>query len=73
MKNEYVFTFGYGQRADSGEPLFWSYVTVASDSPEAARKAMFKKYGSKWAHQYNSKEDAEVDRWKLHELDRFEA
>jgi hypothetical protein len=62
MLHEYCFTFGFGQEHEGG------YHIVKADNAMEARKEMCRKFGRKWAMMYNSKEDAGVDEYGLHEV-----
>lgn len=58
-----VFTFGMGH------PLFKNhYIVIRADTKEECRNIMQSTFGSKWAFQYDTKEDAGVDRWDMKEV-----
>ena len=54
MKEEWIFTFGYGQ------PLEGKCVRIAGTYGEARQK-MIKMFGTQWAFQYSAQE---WDKWK---------
>lgn len=48
------FTFGYGQKHPvTGAPLDDRYVAIEAKDKEAARTEMFRRFGSRWAFQYD--------------------
>ncbi len=62
----YVFTFGYGHYCPlSGSPLANHYTLIEGETYEEARAKMVQHYGQKWAFQYDSPEQAGVERWGL--------
>lgn len=54
-KENWIFTFGYGQQHEG------KYVRVTGTRSEA-REKMFNKYGPEWAFQYSEEEWAEWER-----------
>ena len=61
----YIFTFGQNHAYKDG------YVTINANSPELARAEMFKRYGQKWSMQYLSKEQAEVEKFHLYQVEEI--
>jgi len=59
-----VFTFGTDHVTDTGMSLF-GYYTVIDGDYEQARKQMFEARGPKWAFQYETEEEAGVERFNL--------
>lgn len=45
------------------------YVEIEAESTGAAREEMFRRYGTKWAFQYNSAEEAGVKMFNLRKVD----
>ena len=58
----YYFTFGCGQPHEN------CYHVIETESSGEARKLMFERFGHKWAMQYNSAEEAGVDKFNLHKI-----
>ncbi len=56
------FTFGYGHPHEN------CYHVIESETKEGCRKLMFERYSNKWARQYDSAEEAGVERFKLQEV-----
>jgi len=54
-----IFTFGYGQLHQGG------YTVIEAETRNECRKEMHHRYGRKWAFQYDSEEDAGVERFGL--------
>ncbi|HMJ16591.1 MAG TPA: hypothetical protein VK524_34490 [Polyangiaceae bacterium] len=52
-----IFTFGFGHECLCGRSLRWCFTEIDGDW-ETAREHMFKAWGAKWAHQYESEEEA---------------
>ena len=61
MKKWY-FTFGFGQ------PHEGCYHIIKTNNSEDARDEMFKRFGTKWAMQYDSAEEAGVEEFHLREI-----
>lgn len=61
MKKWY-FTFGFGQLHEGG------YHVIETKNSEDARDEMFKRFGTKWSMQYDSAEEAGVERFNLREI-----
>ena len=62
MKEEYIFTFGSGQEHANG------FVSIKAENPGDARTEMIRRFGLKWAFQYdppNAREKAGVERHRL--------
>lgn len=59
---EYIFTFGHGQEH------FGRFVAIKALSSGDARAEMFRRFDEKWSMQYESREEAGVERWKLREI-----
>ncbi len=59
---KFWFTFGCGQPHEN------CYHVIVAENSEEARKNMFQQFGTRWAMQYDSAEDAGVDRFGLHEI-----
>lgn len=59
---DYIFTFGYGTN------LAGCFVRIPAESSEEARTKMFDHYGPRWAFQYDSEEQAGVQRYNLTEV-----
>ncbi len=79
-EQEWVFTFGAGQRGYSashtlklapdepdGFPLDYRYVVIRG-THSSARAEMMRIFGRVWSFQYDSREDAGVDEHELVEL-----
>lgn len=62
QRTEYIFTFGCGQLHENG------YHAIKAESRSVARKIMIGRFGIKWSMQYDSREQAGVDRWQLKEI-----
>lgn len=54
------FTFGCGHEHEGG------YVIIQGKSIQHCREVMFREYGDKWFTNYDSAEDAGVDRYNLY-------
>ncbi len=79
VEQEWIFTFGHGQRAHShgsrvghdleaeGFPLHNRYVRIAG-TYEAARAEMVRMFGPVWSMQYQSEAEAGVEEYRLTEL-----
>jgi hypothetical protein len=68
---EYVFTFGYGQlHPETGLGLEHRFVAIRAESAEEARVRMVRYFGQRWGFQYQSREEAGVERHGLRELVR---
>ena len=61
MKTWY-FTFGFGQPHEN------CYHAIEANSSDEARKKMFERFGAKWSMQYDSAEQAGVERFNLQEI-----
>ena len=59
---KFYFTVGFGQPREGGY-----HVIEAEDSGEA-RKQMFRNFGDKWSMQYDSAEEAGVEKFNLREI-----
>jgi hypothetical protein len=75
MTQEWIFTFGSGQRlVPPGYPdveglsLQDRYVRIAGDTWDYARDEMERRFGRQWAFQYHTEEEAGVQRFGLREL-----
>lgn len=62
-EKNYVFTFGANQK-NAGK-----YVVIRATDFHAARRKMIKRFGTQWAGQYESKEDAGAEQFGLEELE----
>lgn len=60
--NEYIFTFGFNQKHEG------RYHVVRANSRDEARDIMVMRFGTEWSMQYDSREDAGVERWGLKEI-----
>ena len=56
------FTFGCGQPHEN------CYHVIEAENSNEARKKMFERFGTKWAMQYDSAEDAGVEEFNLTEI-----
>lgn len=61
--HEYIFTFGFGQGHDN------CFVAIKAIDYGAARGCMVEHFRQRWGFQYNSREEAGVDRFYLSEID----
>lgn len=61
-----IFTFGSGHRSRAGTPLGHCYVVITATDKALARQIMEAHHGATWAFQYNSEDEAGVERWGLH-------
>lgn len=59
---KWYFTFG------SGQPHEGCYYVIEAENPELARWKMFERFGTKWAIQYDSAEEAGVEEFNLREI-----
>lgn len=59
QKTKQIFTFGSGQKYDGG------YCVIYGKTKEECREKMFKNYDQKWSMQYNTEEEAGVERFNL--------
>ncbi len=59
---KFWFTFGFGHEQENG------YHVIEANSYAKARHEMIRRFGTKWAFQYDSAEAAGVDRFNLHEV-----
>ena len=65
----WLFTFGFGHTHPvTGAPLANMFVRIAASDSEAAREEMVRRYGRRWAFQYENEERAGVRRFGLREL-----
>jgi hypothetical protein len=66
---EWIFTFGWDHRhPETGERMFNRFVRIAAQDPDAAREEMVRRFALKWSHQYDSADEAGVDRFGLVEF-----
>jgi len=66
---EWIFTFGFDHvNPLTGKSLANHFCRIYADSATAAREEMVRRWGRKWAFQYNSEEEAGVERWNLREV-----
>lgn len=66
---DWIFTFGYGHTDPrSGTSLAECYCVIHGTFREA-RREMVEMFGVKWAHQYESRDAAGVDRFGLRPID----
>lgn len=69
MLPEHIFTFGSQHvHPDTGASLGTRYVVIRAAAPEEARAIMVLYFGTKWSHQYASREEAEVQKYECIEL-----
>jgi len=61
---KWYFTFGFGQGHDNG------YHIVESETEEEARDIMTDRFGLKWGMQYRSPEEAGIEKFNLHLVER---
>jgi len=62
----FIFTFGFDHEDPvTGERLAHHYVEIRAPTEQAARNAMFTRFGNRWSMEYLSKEAAGVDRFNL--------
>lgn len=59
---KFYFTFGFGQPHEN------CYHVIEAEDSDEARKVMFRKFGDKWAMQYDSAEEAGVKVYGLREI-----
>lgn len=59
---KFYFTFGFGHLHENG------YHVIEAEDSEAARKEMFHRFGEKWSMQYDSAEEAGVERFNLRQV-----
>lgn len=59
---KYYFTFGFGQVHAN------CYTVIEAENSEEARREMTIRWGRKWSMQYNSAEEAGVERFNLKEI-----
>lgn len=57
-----VFTFGCGQ------PNAGKYHVIEAESKEECTRLMYLRFDQKWSMQYNSEEEAGVERWGLEQI-----
>jgi hypothetical protein len=60
-----IFTFGHGHECVCGRSLLNCYVKLEDSPAETARERMFRIWGPRWSHAYDSEDDAGVGRWSL--------
>lgn len=60
--NEYIFTFGFGQQHEN------CYTVIKANTSNEAREEMHRRYGEKWSMQYDSRDEAGVEKWGLREI-----
>jgi len=69
MNPEWIFTFGFGHvHPLTGESLANRFVRIRAVNAEEARHEMVRRWGLKWAFQYDSEDKAGVARWNLKEV-----
>lgn len=69
---DWVFTFGAGHvHPITGAPLDNRFVRIRG-THDSAREEMFARFGPKWAHNYESEDEAGVERFALVELEQTE-
>lgn len=61
--NEFIFTFGFGQKHENG------FHAIRAENWGEARRIMFDRFGAKWSMQYESRDRAGVDRYRLKEIE----
>lgn len=59
---KWYFTFGSNHKYPN------SYHVIEAETSADAREEMFRDFGDKWAMQYDSAEEAGVERWNLTEI-----
>ena len=59
---KYYFTWGFGQGHDN------CYTVIRAESWDKARELMNQRWGPRWGFQYDSAEEAGVDRFNLKEI-----
>jgi len=59
---KFYFTFGFGQ------PYENCYHVIEAKNSEKARVEMFRRFGQKWSMQYNTAEEAGVEKYHLKEI-----
>lgn len=57
-----IFTFGFGHHCGCGRSLSSCYTELPS------REDMIRLWGIKWSHQYETAEQAGVERWQLRRI-----
>ena len=57
----WCFTFGCGQK-------YANHYVIIKGTFSEAREKMFKYFGTEWCFQYESKEQANVEKWGMKEL-----
>ena len=67
---DWIFTFGFDHiHPETGRRLANHYLVIRAEDSETARAEMVRRFGTKWAFQYPSREMAGVDKWHLAELE----
>jgi hypothetical protein len=61
QEQHWYFTWGFGQEHPNCYTKIWGTFSSARDE-------MIRRYGDKWAFQYESADSAGVDRWNLKEI-----
>lgn len=59
---KYYFTFGFGQPHEN------CYHVIEANNSVEARAKMFERFSDKWAFQYESAEEAGVEKFGLREI-----
>ena len=60
---KYWFTFGFGQRYEN------CYCVIVAEDSQRAREEMYRRFGNQWSMQYESAEEAGVERFSLREIE----
>ena len=58
-----IFTFGYAQKYQH------HYVVIEGKDRNDCRSKMFAIFGKKWAFQYDTEEQAGIEKWKVKKLE----
>lgn len=62
---KYIFTFGSGHNDPNHSSLINFYTVIEAPTYSAAREKMWEKRGPKWSFEYETEEEAGVERWNL--------
>jgi len=57
-----IFTFGSGQKHEG------CYIVIFGKTKAKCRQRMFRRFGSEWAFQYDSEEEAGVEKYNLERI-----
>ncbi len=67
LRKKHYFTFGHGQ-----SPGIGYYVIIEANDSTEAREIMHKRWGDKWVTNYDSAEEAGVEKYGLMEVEAFD-